>query len=40
MEKKLKFLTKKTISDAVIFIDDNGPGIPERRISECHETIL
>jgi len=28
--KKVEIITKKTISDAVIFIDDNGPGIPEQ----------
>ena len=28
--QKVEIITKKTISDAVIFIDDNGPGIPEK----------
>ena len=28
--QKVGIITKKTISDAVIFIDDNGPGIPEK----------
>jgi len=27
--KKVEIFTKKTISDAIIFIDDNGPGIPK-----------
>ena len=29
-EKKLKLLQKKKISDLIIFIDDNGPGIPKK----------
>ena len=28
--KKVEIITKKTISDLIIFIDDNGPGIPEK----------
>ena len=28
--QKVEIITKKTISDVVIFIDDNGPGIPEK----------
>ena len=28
--QKVEIITKKTISAAVIFIDDNGPGIPEK----------
>ena len=28
MEKKLNFL-KKTINNLIIFVDDDGPGIPE-----------
>ena len=28
--QKVEIITKKTISDAVIFVDDNGPGIPEK----------
>ena len=28
--QKVEIITKKTISDAVILIDDNGPGIPEK----------
>jgi len=27
--KKIEIITKKTVGDAIIFIDDNGPGIPE-----------
>ena len=27
--KKIKILTKKTIDNVVIFVDDDGPGIPE-----------
>ena len=27
--KKVEIFTKKTISDLIIFVDDNGPGIPE-----------
>ena len=28
--KKVEIITKKTISDLIIFIDDNGPGIPKK----------
>ena len=28
--QKVEIITKKTINDVVIFIDDNGPGIPEK----------
>ena len=28
--KKVEIITKKTISDLIIFVDDNGPGIPEK----------
>ena len=28
--KKVEIITKKTIDDLIIFIDDNGPGIPEK----------
>ena len=28
--KKVEIITKKTINDLIIFIDDNGPGIPEK----------
>ena len=28
--KKVEILMKKTINDIVIFVDDNGPGIPEK----------
>ena len=28
--KKVEIFVKKTINDAVIFIDDDGPGIPEK----------
>ena len=28
--QKVEIITKKTINDAVILIDDNGPGIPEK----------
>ena len=28
--KKVEIITKKTITDLIIFIDDNGPGIPEK----------
>ena len=27
--KKIEIITKKTVGDAIIFVDDNGPGIPE-----------
>ena len=27
--KKVEIITKKTVSDFLIFVDDNGPGIPE-----------
>ena len=27
--KKIKILSKKTINDVIILIDDDGPGIPE-----------
>ena len=27
--KKIEIITKKTVGDATIFVDDNGPGIPE-----------
>ena len=28
--QKVEIITKKTINDAIIFVDDNGPGIPEQ----------
>ena len=28
--EKVEIITKKIINDLVIFIDDNGPGIPEK----------
>ena len=28
--KKVEIITKKTINDLIIFIDDNGPGIPKK----------
>ena len=28
--KKVEIITKKTNSDAIILVDDNGPGIPEK----------
>ena len=31
--KKVEIVTKKTISDLIIFVDDNGPGIPEEEYS-------
>ena len=34
--KNVEILTKKTIKDALIFIDDNGPGIPEKE----YENVL
>ena len=34
--KKVEILTKKTIKDVLIFIDDDGPGIPEKE----YENVL
>ena len=34
--KNVEILTKKTIKDVLIFIDDNGPGIPEKE----YENVL
>ena len=28
--EKVEIITKKIINDLVIFVDDNGPGIPEK----------
>ena len=32
--EKVKISTKKTIKDLVIFVDDNGPGIPEKEYAK------
>ena len=34
--KKVEIITKKTIKDLIIYIDDNGPGIPE----EEHKNVM
>ena len=34
--KKVEIITKKTIKDLIIFIDDNGPGIPEKE----HKNVM
>ena len=34
--KPIEISTKRTISDLIIFVDDNGPGIPEK---EYHNVI-
>ena len=35
-EKKLRLLQKKQLSDIIIFIDDNGPGIPKKE----HQNVM
>ena len=34
--KKVEILSKKTIKDVLIFVDDDGPGIPEKE----YENVL